>query len=84
MLTAVESRVSSPKDLFITPLMSIIWFFNLDTVVKYRYFMDDLRQAKGMNDISRIYTEGRRELKLVDKYSGDYKGKRLFNNMFGI
>eukprot|EP01105_Mastigella_eilhardi_P016317 TRINITY_DN3721_c0_g1_i1.p1 TRINITY_DN3721_c0_g1~~TRINITY_DN3721_c0_g1_i1.p1 ORF type:complete len:125 (-),score=38.85 TRINITY_DN3721_c0_g1_i1:83-457(-) len=78
---AIKSRVDAP-DMYITPLMSMFWFFDFDVVFRWRLFMDRLVDATSMNDVERIYFEERVKLKLIDKYNGAYKGTKKFNQMF--
>ncbi|KAH3762160.1 cell surface glycoprotein [Pelomyxa schiedti] len=77
----IASRCSK-SDLYITPLMTIYWLFDLTTVVKYRLFIEEVCNARGLNDVTTIFCKGRLAIGLVEPYSSDFTGKRLYNSMF--
>ena len=64
--------------------MSIFWFFDLETVVRYRYFMEEIKEATSTVDVSRIYHQGRERMKIFDQHSREYVGNRWYTSMFSL
>jgi len=59
--TYLKARGLSGNDLYINPLMSLSWFFDLGKVCEYRLFISDLEKAKSRNDLETIMQSARKK-----------------------
>jgi len=76
----LRARGLTKHDLFINPLMSMSWFFDLGIVCRYRLFIGTLEAATSRTNLETRMTEARTKAGI--EVSSKYKGPRHTIEMF--
>jgi len=77
----LKARGVTLQDLWIQPFMSIAWFFDLQKVIEYRLFLNDVKDAKSLADLQTKFKNARINHKISNAKTG-YTGKRRCKLMF--
>ena len=78
---ALRERGVTEDDLYINPLMTLAWFFDVSAVLRYRLFMDEFACAVGVPHLRQLMKRCRVRAGL-ETDGGWYQGPRPFRQMF--
>src|SRR5690606_13122155 len=73
----LKSRGVRAENLWINALMGICWFFDLNVVIKYRLFLDDLDGATSLTNLESKWEVARDKHGITNPKKG-YVGKRRY------
>jgi len=73
------SRLNHP--LILNPLMAMSWYFDLNTVIEYRKYLDAFNKASSVTNTHSIM-EVQRMLDKVTNFNGQYIAKRTYKTWF--
>jgi len=77
----LKARGVLESDLYLTGLMGMCWFWDLNIVIAYKLYMDEVDDGKNLSDVQNKLRAARERAGLVNN-RGKYIGTRPYNNLF--